>query len=368
MRTSILVGVAAAGLSGTVSAQVTVTRIGTLGGTQSNALDINDNRQVVGQANVAGDEHAHGYIWQNGVITDLGSLGADYDSTAWAINNNGQVVGWSGRASGNSAMMWHNGTATNINDLMGASNSLAWAINDNGVIVGQGNLGPGFAKGFVYTPGVGGVAAGTLPGYMGGSNRGINNSGKIVGDSFFFGDPSRAHQAVPGGKGGYESSPLGHDGYSFSIASAINNNDLMVGWSDDGKGGGWNAAIFTGDAKDPVISLGSLPDFATSEANAVNDGGLIVGIAYDSMLDPLANPHAFAYFNGAMHDLNEFLPAGSGFSVLLNATGVNNLGDIVGVGLTDEGDLAGFVLSGVPAPSSLAAMGLGLLMAGRRRR
>jgi probable HAF family extracellular repeat protein len=355
-------------LAGTASAQVSVTRIGTLGGSQSNALDINDNRQVVGQANMEGDEHAHGYIWQNGVITDLGSLGASYDSTAWAINNNGQAVGWSQRAGGNSAMMWHNGNATNINDLMGASNSLAWAINDNGAIVGQGNLAPGFAKGFVYEPGKGGIAAGTLPGYMGGSNRGINNSGTIVGDSFFFGDPSRAHRATPGGKGGYTSDPLGYDGYSFSIASAINNSGVTVGWSDTGKGGGWNAAIFTGDGKDPVISLGSLPDFATSEANAINDGGLIVGIAYDYMLDPLANPHAFAYFNDAMHDLNDYLPANSGFSVLLNATGVNNLGDIVGVGLTDEGYLAGFVLTGVPAPSSLALLGLGALVAGRRRR
>lgn len=336
------------------SAEITITRIGTLGGSASIARDINNLGQIVGQANLPGDANAHAFLWQDGSLTDLGSLGEDYDSQAWALNDLGQIVGWSGRAGGNSALLWHNGTTTDINAAMGASNSIAWGINGLGTIVGQGNLLPGFSKGFVYTPGGGGVAAGTLPGYMGGANRGINDSQVLVGDSFFFGDPSRAHTAMPDPRGNYASQALGHAGYSFSIASAINNRGTIVGWSDGGEGvpGSWNAAIFTGDSQDPVHSLGSLPDFATSEANAINELGLIVGIAYDYQLDPFADPHAFAYFDGAMHDLNDYLPAGSDIEVLINATGVNDLGDIVGIGRTTDGNTTGFLLRGVPEPAS----------------
>ena len=39
----------------------------------------------------------HAFLWQNGVMTDLGVLPGDEDSGAGAINNLGQIVGSSGR-------------------------------------------------------------------------------------------------------------------------------------------------------------------------------------------------------------------------------------------------------------------------------
>lgn len=361
-----VLGVALVTLAGHAAAGSSITQIGTLGGFQSNALGINDARQVVGQASLPGDAFAHAYLWQNGAITDLGALDSKVSSTAWRINNLGQVVGWSGQpAGGNAAMMWHNGVATNINDAMGATNSVGWDINDSGVIVGQGNLGPGLPKGFVYTPGEGGQSAGTLPGYQGGANLGINGAGQIVGHSYFFGDASKAHLATRNPRGGYDSVQIGPDLQAFSMANDINNLGVAVGQANN-PSGPWNACIFTLDSKNPIISLGSLPDYATSEANSINDAGMIVGFAFDGPAG--ADPRAFVYFDGAMHDLNDYLPKDSNFAWLINATGVNSHGDIVGIGRTTDGYLAGFLLTGVPAPGTLTLLGAGALLAARRRR
>lgn len=49
----------------------TITNLGTLGGTSSNASGINNRGWSVGDANLAGDGTEHASLWRNGVITDL---------------------------------------------------------------------------------------------------------------------------------------------------------------------------------------------------------------------------------------------------------------------------------------------------------
>ena len=49
--------------------------LGTLGGTFSEAFGINNKGQVQGFSTLPRDTAVHAFVWQNGVMTDLGTLG-----------------------------------------------------------------------------------------------------------------------------------------------------------------------------------------------------------------------------------------------------------------------------------------------------
>lgn len=127
--------------------------LGTLGGSDSAASDINDAGVIVGDASTADDLHSYAVRWTQGQIEYLGTLGEW--SQARAINNRGQVVGWSKATDGRAhAFLWQGGTMTSLNDLIPASGwSLIVAndINDAGDIVGMGMLN-GERHAFLLTP------------------------------------------------------------------------------------------------------------------------------------------------------------------------------------------------------------------------
>ena len=84
-----------------------------LSDSSSEALDINDNGQVVGRSFDGNNFHA--VLWEGGTITRLPQPVADLESAAVAINNRGQAVGWSLGTDGVSrAILWDRGTAIEL--------------------------------------------------------------------------------------------------------------------------------------------------------------------------------------------------------------------------------------------------------------
>jgi probable HAF family extracellular repeat protein len=124
--------------------------LGNFGGVRNNlASAVNNRGQIVGASDLPGDENsqpfsapAHAFLWQHGVMTDLGTLpGLDFSSGAGSINERGQVVGTSCDVSFNcDGFLWENGVMTDLNTLLpfGSLQVIsAGGINDLGEIAVQ---------------------------------------------------------------------------------------------------------------------------------------------------------------------------------------------------------------------------------------
>jgi probable HAF family extracellular repeat protein len=124
----------------------TATDLGTLGGAYSQAYAINNAGLVVGVASTAGDLAYHATLWNGTVAKDLDTFSRldGFSSTANAINNNGQVVGWATNTNNDQcATLWDSSTTTDLNSFLdGVSSGAGWklisanGINDKGAIVG----------------------------------------------------------------------------------------------------------------------------------------------------------------------------------------------------------------------------------------
>jgi probable HAF family extracellular repeat protein len=113
--------------------------LGSLGGTVGGAIAINNRGQVVGVSNLAGDQGSDLFLWDKCKLTDLTtqSIGGSL-VFANAINDTGQIVGGAIFRGGEfDAAVWHKGVLTDLGTLDGDCASVAWAINSHGQIVGS---------------------------------------------------------------------------------------------------------------------------------------------------------------------------------------------------------------------------------------
>jgi probable HAF family extracellular repeat protein len=112
-------------------------------GTGAIAQGINNQGQIVGTVGSPDGTTQYGALWQNGAITNLGTLPGDFAAIATGINSKGQVVGstWDSNFNWSHGFIWQDGVMTDLNTLFPASSNLfaimANKINERGQVSGM---------------------------------------------------------------------------------------------------------------------------------------------------------------------------------------------------------------------------------------
>jgi probable HAF family extracellular repeat protein/uncharacterized repeat protein (TIGR03803 family) len=174
--------------------------LGTLGGTESAAEGVNNAGDVVGYSFTATRDIIHAFFYRGGVMTDLFSLTAGRAIEATAINNHGVVVG---RSRSNHAFIFRDGILEELGTL-GGSFSSAYAVNEYGQVVGYASAADNSAHAFLYGPETGMIdlnsivtlSDGITPGFLNlNSAKGINELGQITGTGTYFDGSAQSTQA-----------------------------------------------------------------------------------------------------------------------------------------------------------------------------
>ena len=118
-----------------------MTDLGSLGGTLRFPNDINIRGQVVGDMTLPGDESQHPFLWDRGTLTDLGTFGGRNGDATW-LNDAGEVVGWANFPGDavRHAFVWSNGVKQDLAPPPGDICSLAFGINSEGQVVGTSGV------------------------------------------------------------------------------------------------------------------------------------------------------------------------------------------------------------------------------------
>jgi probable HAF family extracellular repeat protein len=262
------------------------TEVDTLNGTPVTLSALNDAGQLLGTfvpggaANGASDW----FLYTGGMLTDLtANLNTLFPSAAF--NNSGQVALMTQqppRTAQNPIhlMLYSSGTITDLGNPFGATSGTVVAINDVGQITGTYANAQGAKHGFLYSSG--------------------------------------------------QFTDLGTLGGLDVIPSAINNQGQVTGTSDLG-----NPDVSDiSERHNFLYSNGKMIDIIpnndrSGDPSAMNNLGQVVG-SYQGYTQ--AGIFAFLYTNSMLIDLTSRIPAGSGWT-LERATGINDRGQIVGLGL-----------------------------------
>jgi probable HAF family extracellular repeat protein len=328
--------------------KLTLYTVTDLGPTQSFAEGINNRGLVAGTALLADGVTQNAFLWQKGMRTDLGTLGGPNSSAFRRPNERGQVAGNAETATPDPlgedfcsfgthliclAFVWQNGTMTPLATLGGNNSWASGGVNNRGQVAGFAEnvtldatcgLPSLEGKPVIWTNGTTRELP-TLPGDPDGGVMAINERGQAAGVSSDCGaSPTRFHAVVWSEDGSV--TDLGNFGGTLNnFAQDINNHGQVVGSSD--LAGDTASRAFLWTARDGMRDLGAGDGLFASVAFGINDNGQVVGMSCDQNL----NCGAFLWQEGVMTDLNSLLPQGSPWN-LIAGTSINSRGEIAVVG------------------------------------
>jgi len=305
---------------------------------ESSAYAINDAGQIVGFDTYGGRRHA--VIWTRAGETDVGTLPGGSESEADAINAAGTAVGASTTGSdqslgqpGSHATLWRLGKATDLGTLPGDDTSLAIGINAAGQIVGRSE-GQGLYHPFLWEQGKMTRLA-TLGGPWNAAQA-INSQGVIVGWSS---DHSFRVYPVRWDRGHISRLPL-LPGDTEGGANAINDAGQIVGETSAPCNGcpvegGLHAvvwqqgkAINLGQGLQILRIDGSRHPPLGSEAKAINAAGDVSGVVYDVYNGDRQDRAAFWLGATAFAQVDFGAP---GMASTAEADGINDQDQLVGL-------------------------------------
>jgi probable HAF family extracellular repeat protein len=207
---------------------------------------INDQGEVVGNSGFADPGQPdnvpyHAFLDSNGTWTDLGTLGGGSGAMSYAtgINDAGQIVGVSDTnpGVGGGAFLWQNGVMTNLGALASGAGSGASGINAEGDIVGSSGVAQiNATHAFLYRNG-GMIDLGTLGGTWS-YGEGINDLDQVVGNSYIAGNNEDDAFLWTNGMM-YDMNDLlapGSTGWNLAYAAAINDDGWVVGYGTNPQG------------------------------------------------------------------------------------------------------------------------------------
>jgi probable HAF family extracellular repeat protein len=327
-----------------------VVRLGTLGGTFSNANAVNNRSWVVGPASLQNNA-VHGALWQVGhntvQKTDLGTLGGPNSTVSGFDHNTRSMISgssetsptdsygeqWCGPGSSHlcEAFRWQNGVMTPLSTL-GGNNSVSQDVNNRDQVLGSAETGTQDPScqapqvfdyyGVIWQPN-GKVEV--LPPYSGDVVSGaiaINQHDQAVGSSglCYWDQPQASIHALLWQNG--SAIDLGNLGGSQgNVGNDINDAGQIVGGS--GVPGNqvdhaflWQNGVMT--------DLGTLPGDVWSFAYGINNKGQVVG---ESCSAGFYYCRGFLWQNGSMTDLNLLVPPSSK-TYLLYGGDINDRGQI----------------------------------------
>jgi probable HAF family extracellular repeat protein len=353
--------------AGVAPSQYTVTLLGYLpGDIRSGVSGINPEGQVVGTSiDASGNTHAFVY--------DASGMHMVASGYGQAINAAGQVL-----VDGSNSVSVYN-LGGSVTTLPGKTGQTVYgsAINDSGAVAATYNFYASNASAFTFANGLS-----TPVGTLGGPTSeawGINDNGQVVGFSATASGASHAFRYTNGSM-----LDLGTLGGATSTAYAIGANGNVVGVADTG-------AIVGGVPVEHAFlySNGVMQDLGTlnepnSDARSINDLGQIVG---ETFAGPMALARAYVYENGTMYDLNSLLVGQPDLTVEF-AYGINDNGQIAATAYVPgtygpeavlltptTATMGGSTSVAVPLPSavwmglmSIGAIVTGMAVCGRLRR